>query len=303
MKDGPLLETVTDERTRAEFLLMESFLPFWIRVGGRAPSDDELDRGDRSGQAALEIAHRLGDPALASAALDGIGTIAQLRGDFEAMRATAQERLDMGPHLSFAERIDAACMVAWASLLVGDLERGDDVAGSALAVVQPGQGGNWALHLSAWRALIATLRGDWDVALSAANKAHEFWLEMDRVPAGYALRGFLAALSITEARGDDDGTAHWREVVGRIASAFHGTKSRRVQAAMGCDRSARRGEGARGARGEQHGRRHAGACPRIPVRSRLADGRSGTRPPRGTDVPDFPARARPDRPCAGLGQG
>src|SRR6185295_7598516 len=176
---------------------------------------------------------RLGDQALASAALDGIGTIAQMRGDFAAMRATAQQRLDMGQRLSFAERIDAACMVAWAAMLVGDLEGGDDVAGAALADVQPGQGGNWALHLSAWRTLIAALRGDWDVALTAANKAHEFWLEMDRVPAGYALRGFLAALSITEARGDDDGTARWREVVDRIASAFQGTKGRRVQAAMG----------------------------------------------------------------------
>ena len=120
---------------------------------------------------------RLGDAALASAALDGIGTIDQMRGDFEGMRETAQQRLDMGDRLPVAERIDAACMVAWACVLIGDLERADAVAGSALAVVQPGQGGNWALHLAAWRALIATLRGDWDVALVAANKAHEFWLE------------------------------------------------------------------------------------------------------------------------------
>ncbi|HEX7472310.1 MAG TPA: hypothetical protein VF323_04455, partial [Candidatus Limnocylindrales bacterium] len=232
------LHAVTDETVRAHFLLVEAFLPFWIRVGGRAPSDEELGRGDGNGRAAVEVAQRLGDAALASAALDGIGTIAQMRGDFEGMRSTAQQRLDMGERLSVAERIDAACMVAWACLLLGDLDRGDAVAGSALAVVQPGQAGNWALHLAAWRALIATLRGDWDVAIAAANKAHGFWLELGQVPAGYAIRGFLAALSVAQARGDDSGAAHWREVVGQIASAFQGTQGRRLQGAIGANDAA-----------------------------------------------------------------
>ena len=157
----------------------------------------------------------------------------QMRGDFEFMRTSAQERLDMGDRLSVAERIDAACMVAWACLLMGDLDRGD-----AVARLGPRDGPTWSgrqlgtppgglagAHLDAARRL--------DVAMAAANKAHGFWLELDQVPAGYAIRGFLAALSVARARGDDSATAHWREVVERIASAFQRTQGRRIQGALG----------------------------------------------------------------------
>jgi hypothetical protein len=210
---------------------MEAFLPFWIRAGGRAPTEEEFARGEQGAQIALEIAERLGDATLSSAALDGVGTIAQMRGDLDGMRIASQRRLDMGDRLPISERIDAACMIAWAAMSVGDLDGADAVAGSALALVQPGQAANWALHLAAWRTLVAAARGDWDVALAAANRAFGFWIELDRVPAGYAVRGFLAALDIARARRDESGEAHWREVVEPIVSAFTPSRGRRVQAA------------------------------------------------------------------------
>jgi class 3 adenylate cyclase len=226
-----LVETTSDERIRAQFLLMEGFLPFWIRAGGRSPTAEEFARAEQGARVAFEISQRLDDAVLISGALDGIGTVAQMRGDLDGMRAASQQRLEMGDRLPIAERIDAACMLTWAAVSSGDLDGADTVVGSAFKLVLPGQATNWALHLAAWRTLVGAMRGDWDVALAAAAKAHALWVELDSVAAGYAIRGFLAALDIARARRDDGAQAHWREVVEHIASAFTVSKGRRLQAA------------------------------------------------------------------------
>ena len=41
-------------------------------------------------------------------------------------------------------------------------------------------------------------------------------MELDRIGAGYATRGFLAAFEISRARRDDAGMTHWREVLEQI---------------------------------------------------------------------------------------
>jgi hypothetical protein len=167
-----------------------------------------------------------------STALDGIGSIAQMRGDYTELHATATRRLVLGDRLPIAERIDAACMIAWCDLSTGDLADAEAVAGAAFAMLQPGQASNWSLHLSSWRALIGAASGDWEMALASANKAHALWFELDRAPTGYALRGFRAALDIARARRDPDGAAHWREVIEDISSHFGtSTRRRRLQAA------------------------------------------------------------------------
>ena len=226
-----LLTPATDERVRARFLVVETFLPFWIESEGRVPSPEELDRGLRSGRAALEIGERLEDAVLMSTALDGIGSIAQMRGDYAELHATATRRLALGDRLPIAERIDAACMIAWCDMSTGDLADAEAVAGAAFAMLQPGQASNWSLHLSSWRALIGAASGDWEMALASANKAHALWLELDRAPTGYAMRGFRAALDIARARRDPDGAAHWREVIEDINSHFGPSNRRRLQAA------------------------------------------------------------------------
>ena len=226
-----LLTPTTDESVRARFLVVETFLPFWISAEGRTPSVAEFDRGLASGRAALDVGQRLGDAVLMSTALDGIGSIAQLRGDYGELHATSIQRLALGERLPIAERIDAACMVAWCGMATGDLAGAEAVAGAAFAMLQPGQAENWSLHLSSWRTLIAAASGDWDVALASANRAHALWVELDRVPAGYSMRGFVAALDIARARHDIEGATRWREVVEDINSHFRTSTRRRLQAA------------------------------------------------------------------------
>ena len=215
-----LLAVVDDPATRARFKAAEAFLPFWVGSSGRSPTVTELDAAEAAAQEALDLAQGLGDLQLQSVALDAVGGIAQQRGDYIAMAASARQRVAFGTRLPIFERIDAACMVAWAAVTTGDLDEAIAVTDDAMRWVQPGQAANWTLHLFAWRAVAASLRGDWDGALASAGRAEGLWIDLERVAAGYATRGFLAAFEIAGARQDDAGMTRWREVLLEIHRNF-----------------------------------------------------------------------------------
>ena len=215
-----LLPLVADKETRATFHAAEGFLPFWIEAGGRAATEAELAAADASAHLALQDAVEIDHVALQSAALDAIGSLAQLRGDYATTAEVARRRLAFGERLSIAERIDASCMVAWADVLGGDLAEAIAVCDAVARVIQPGQATNWALHLMSWRTVACVLHGDWDEALRSAERARALWVELGRVAAGYATRGFAAALEVCRARRDDAALTRWREVVDEIYDAF-----------------------------------------------------------------------------------
>jgi len=215
-----LLPLVTDKATQATFHTAEAFLPSWIDAGGRRSTQAELAAADASAHQAMLDAVELGHVALQSAALDAIGSLAQLRGDYATTAEVARQRLAFGDRLSIAERIDASCMVAWADVLGGDLAEAIAVCDSVARVVHPGQATNWALHLMSWRTVAAMLHGDWDAALQSVERARALWVELERVAAGYSTRGFVAALEICRARRDDAGVTRWREVLDEIHGAF-----------------------------------------------------------------------------------
>jgi class 3 adenylate cyclase/tetratricopeptide (TPR) repeat protein len=216
-----LLPNVTDELTVGRFRAAEAFMPFWTSVAGRPPTGAEIEAADASARQALDVGSRLDVPDLQSAALDALGSNAQQRGDYAEMRRTALRRLDLGERLDLSERIDAACMVAWAATTVGDLAEAAATCESAFRLIQPGQVSNWALHLAAWSALTAELQGNWDQVERSGARAHALWQQLDRVAAGYASRGFLAAYEVARARRDDVGITRWREALTEIDDAFH----------------------------------------------------------------------------------
>ncbi len=218
-----LLPQVTDEVAIARFRVAESFLPFWISAGGRTPTDAEMAAADASAQEGLTLAARHGEKNLESAALDGIGGNAQQRGDYALMTQTARRRLALGDGLDLSERIDAACMVVWAADTTGDLELAATTCETTFPQVQPGQASNWALHLSAWWTLTAALQGNWGEVERIASRAYALWQLLDRIAAGYATRGFLAAFEVARARRDEAAMTRWRETVAEIDGAFHGS--------------------------------------------------------------------------------
>lgn len=194
---------VEDERTLAFFFAADAFFPFWVRGTGRIAQADEVAAADASAQKALAIARGLDDANLKSMALDALSGTSQILDDWQRSRVYARERLTFQERLNMAERVDAHSMVAWSSCLLGDLDEADRVTAEGLAQVQPGQVPAWTMHMVAWRTYALALLGRWDEAMAMGERARQLWLESGRPSAGYALRGFMAAIDIARARQDE----------------------------------------------------------------------------------------------------
>jgi len=216
-----LVEHVRNERIVARFLLAESFVPFW-RLASRATTrrPGELAEAETAARRALEIAERLDDAWLQSVARDGLASIHTLQGNPRESLATNYPRLQLGDRVDLIERMDAHSVIVWAHAWLGDLADAARISGAGLALLQPGQVPAWALHLVAWRAYALGLRGDWDEALAAGERALQLWDEAGRDSAGYALRGFAAAYSVARARGDDARAERQRDVIEQIEAEF-----------------------------------------------------------------------------------
>jgi len=215
-----LLQGARDDRAVARFLIAKGFRAFW-RLGNVTPRD--IAESEASARRGLEIAERLNDADLRSAALDALSGCAQQRGEWGRAREYARQRLAFQDRLSLLERIDAHCVVAWSSSLLGDLDETIRISASGFALLQPGQVPAWALHLAVWRAYAQTVRGLWDDALAAGDRAYQLWIETGRPPAGYALRGFVAALDVARARRNDQLIDRYREVLSTILRDFPGS--------------------------------------------------------------------------------
>ncbi len=209
----------------ARFLAADAFYPFWMT--GRA-SDADVAAAERDAKRAAQIAERLGDTDLLSAALDAITGAFSSSGDYASGLAISRRRVSLGRRVNASERLDAYSMVTWACSAIGDLAGADAASAEGLAQVQPGQEPAWSLHLVAWRIYSLMLLGRWEAIGPLAQRARLLWEEMDRETAGYALRGFFAALEVAESRGEAALAANLREVVESILAEFKDGSQRRV---------------------------------------------------------------------------
>jgi tetratricopeptide (TPR) repeat protein len=215
-----LASVVSDEHVLGSYYAAEAFYPFWLRSGERPPTAEQVAEADRSGRRALELARRVDDPKLQSVALDALSSTAQMQDDWQRALELARERLGFQDRLGVEEKIDAHAMVAWSSAMLGDLEEAARVSAAGLAQVQPGQFPAWTLHVAGWRIYSLALLGQWDAALTAAERARQLWIESGRSPAGYALFGFIAALDVARARMDPRLIQLYEEVIDVIVAAF-----------------------------------------------------------------------------------
>ena len=221
-------EQVTDERTLATYFAAEGFFPFWLRGTGREASAEEIAAANRSAERALSMARHLDDANLQSMALDALAGTGQIQDDWRRAREYSRQRLSFQDRLNMVEKIDAHSMVSWSAALLGDLDEAERVSAQGLAQVQPGQIPAWTLHLVAWRIYVLTLLGRWDEALPMADWAAQLWIDSGRSSAGYALRGFMAAIDIARARQDERLLDRYGMIHDEISSAFaQGTQFRR----------------------------------------------------------------------------
>src|SRR5207237_9589701 len=195
-------EKVTDERTLATYFAAEGFVPFWLRGAGREASAEEIAAATRSAEQALDMARHLDDANLQSMALDGLAGTGQIQDDWRRAREYSRQRLTFQDRLNMVEKIDAHSMVSWSAALLGDLDEAERVSAEGLAQVQPGQVPAVTLHLVAWRTYTLTLLGRWDDAIAMAHRARQLLIESGQSSAGYALRGFMAAVDVARARHD-----------------------------------------------------------------------------------------------------
>jgi hypothetical protein len=215
-----LMEVTDDERGRAQYLIAESFLPFWYSSSSIPLHDSGHVLAEKRAAEGLALAEHLDDATMISAALDGIGSNAQERGAWATVRDTNRRRLEMADRLVLTEVVDAQAMVAMASVVLGDFGEAERDSADALAALRPGQVPMWALHLCSWRTYGLTLAGRWDEALSSAERAHQLWTEIGRGPAAFALLGFVAAMQISRCRRDARRTQVFEQTWDEISDRF-----------------------------------------------------------------------------------
>jgi hypothetical protein len=71
------------------------------------------------------------------------------------------------------------------------------------------------------------LLGRWDEALAMSERARHLWVESGKPAAGYAMRGFIAAIDVARARQDDPLAETYREILDTIMMAFPAESSLR----------------------------------------------------------------------------
>ena len=212
-----LLPQAQDDMARATFLIAQAFFPFWD-----APytSPAELVEAEASAQRGLALASESDEPNLRSAALDALASMAETRGDWVSGGRYSRMRLEFEARLTLTERIDARAMLAWSSTLLGELAEAEQVASVGLAPLQPTQAPPWQLHLSAWGIYALVLLGRWDEALRLAEGGARVWEKAGLGAAGFAVRGFVAALDVARARRDATATNRMLAVLRGILNHF-----------------------------------------------------------------------------------
>jgi hypothetical protein len=200
-KGRRLLERATDSRAIARFLTADAFYPFWLQME-RQPEAEEIAEAEETAERAVEVARKVDEPELVSAALDALGGIALTRHDWAGGLDIARRRLALEDRLGLYERLDARSMVAWMSYLMGDLVTADQDSADMVSRLLPGQAPYPALHLYVWRTLTLLMLGRWDEGTSMFWRCIEAWNDAGRHAAGYSVRGFMAGLDIARARGD-----------------------------------------------------------------------------------------------------
>jgi hypothetical protein len=184
------------------------------------PTPEQLTAADRSAELALQLATEIDDANLMSAALDAQGGVGTAKEEWLKVRQLAYRRLEFKERLSLYERLDAYSMVAWTSCLIGELHEAVRVSAAGVALVRPGQAPAPVLHTLAWRSYALCLVGEWDECLRVGARCVAVWADTGRLAAGYALRGFLAALDVARARRDEGALEALGEVTDEIVRRY-----------------------------------------------------------------------------------
>jgi class 3 adenylate cyclase/tetratricopeptide (TPR) repeat protein len=166
---------------------------------------------------AVEIARRIHQPDLLSAALDAeIATMLD-DGRYGEIHDATLNRLELVPLLTDDIEIgDCFAMAAWSACFVG-LYR-EALGYSTACIERHAERPSMLLHGSAWRVLARFYLGDWDGALAdQAEIEHIEEGDPRDLPVGYAMRAYAVTALIRELRGERDEADRFLDLVRRFA--------------------------------------------------------------------------------------
>jgi predicted ATPase/DNA-binding CsgD family transcriptional regulator len=169
---------------------------------------------------AITLAREVGDPLAESAALDQLLAVQTARGELHAALGSALRRTEILATLpvtaaSGLEFFDAFSMATDCAIAAGDLRSARQLAERLRDLPFHRE----ESHLATARLLVVTvLAGDWDEAITLAERYREGWDRAGRPRAGNLSRGAYAAATVYGLRGDDDARAAWLEIVDALAT-------------------------------------------------------------------------------------
>jgi hypothetical protein len=183
---------------------------------------------------AVELARRVGDARLESAALDQLTSVQLAIGDRTAAQASIRRRLELltgrGLDVEMAwEYSDTVHMAPMVFLASGDLAaaRRYSQLRAAVPLFQE------AAHLAVpWTLTTAALAGDFDEAVAAAERFRRGWVEAGRPTIGGLSFAPSAAAMVHGIRGDEDGRQEWLAIMiemRRVVAAMAGYRTGYLQ--------------------------------------------------------------------------
>jgi class 3 adenylate cyclase len=201
-----------DSEARARLLTSSAVMPLAFFDPGA--SAGEFEAAQARGEEAVEIARHLDRPDLESAALDGLGSHAYSRGEYQALDAINRQRLALVPRLDDIREIeDVHAMAAWGAFNQGRyadaLSHADEGFRRAVEV-SPAV----AVHCLEWRSLAHFELGQWDEFLTDVARATTLLPgREDEGRPGFRRRPWMVAALMHRLRGDSRGS---EDALGRM---------------------------------------------------------------------------------------
>ena len=194
---------------------------FWPFAFPEATQDDEAASANAEAEAvaagnrAVEMALRLGRPALASGVLDGLAAIPVAKGHYARAEPITSRRLELAGQIEDPWELgDIFSTAAWNTFHLGRyreaLEYSDE--GRRRAAEAPGV----ALHALAWGIVTLTRLGQWDRALEDVSAAEEILADRREHPPGFSWRLYGAAAFIHDVQGNRAGADRYLMVLDRV---------------------------------------------------------------------------------------
>jgi predicted ATPase len=166
----------------------------------------------------VELAHRVGDARLESAALDELTAVRLAYGELDGAAAAARRRLELLTPLADDvemawEYSDALHMAPMVYLAAGDLEAARRYARARSELPFFREAHHLALE---WLLTTAAIAGDFDEAVELARRFRQGWVEAGRPPIGGIAFAPAAAAMVYGIRGDDKVRLEWLDILSEM---------------------------------------------------------------------------------------